>query len=535
MDDAEYTSNEGELLSIPIVNAGDTVTFSISNDTGTEQEVPEDTTLKTYSLYEFSGSNFNGTGSPLAVLSKRLKVNTNGSNNLTNASWELELQDSNVQFSYSSSYIGDPTDFTYGVTLDTIFVIDMLSTGFDFNGWNIKIDSDVQSYNSTSYWTILPPYIKFNHIKYTEPVELPYISSSQAAKNVVKFVPVSDDSTYNPFTNTGGTNNITYVDQREKSISDFVNTPVSTPYEVYVEGNTYTISYCLGLQTESHDPIPLTNPSTLNPLFSGPANELLDISASSSVFWTNTPGPNNSSVLMNFRQPTLSDLYTSYEHTGVNPVQPNILINIGSFFYPALTAYLNLPVGDGVRTNLYTYEVNKNETGNDFDDIYGTYDITVYKYIPVGISDWNDYNVTNPASSTSKKLILTYNERYYYQKSIPMPLGNGDNVNDYTEKVKSNMPLNDIEWTLDEDYDGTQDSVIIQYLSKNAKTEIPTAFFTLPSNLVNSNGDSLNLKGVLVNQQPLFTILNKIGYPNMTINNNGTVTTSSVTLTITPA
>lgn len=519
LDDSKYSSNEGELLSIPIVNSGDTVTIEISNGSGTVQPVPEPTTLKTFSLYQFSGSNFNNTGAPLTIRSYRLKVNSTEYDELTSSDWTIELQDSSVKIYYNSNYIGDPTSFTYSVLLDTVDVNTMKDTGFDFYGWNVIIDDSITTYSSTSYWTIIPPYIKFNHIKYMGSIGLPYTSSTQAVNNVIKYVPVSDSSTYNPFSNTSQINNITYVDQRERYISDFVNYAVSTPYEVYVEGNTYTISYCLGLQEEDYNPVVYTQ------LFSGPANELLSISASSSSFWTNAPVANNSGVLMNFLQPTLSQLYTSAVLTGESPVPPNILVNIGSFFYPELTEYLNLPVGDGVRTNLYTHEVEKLETNNDYDDTYANFKITVYKYNPIGISDWNDYNITNPpTSNTSKQLVLTYNERYYYQKTVSFPLGDENNVNDYITLIKEEMPLGTISWTYDEDYDGTTDNVIIKYLSKKAKTDIPLQFFTL---LPSTN----NARGVLVNQESIFSIIGKIGYPNMSINNNGTVTTTSVTFT----
>lgn len=526
LDDAKYTSNEGELLSIPIVNAGDTVTFEISNGiSGTPQTVPDPTTLSEYLLYTFSGSNFNDTGSPLSIRSYRLKVNSTVYDDLTSADWTIELQDSSVKIYYNSNFIGDPTSFTYTDLLETVDVNSMKVTGYDFYGWNVIIDNNITTYSSTSYWTIIPPYIKFNHIKYMETISLPYTSSTQEVNNIVNYLSVSDSYTYNPFSNTSQTNNITYVDNREKSISDYVNTPVSTPYEVYVQGNTYTISYCLGLQTESYDPTPLTNPSTYNPLFSGPANELLDISASSSSFWTNAPVANNSGALMNFLQPTLSQLYTTTELTGDSPVPPNILVNIGSFFYPALTEYLNLPVGDGVKTNLYTHEVEQLETGNDYDDIYAQFKITVYKYIPVGISDWNDYNVTSPpTSNTSKQLVLTYNQRYYYEKTVSIPLGTENNVNNYITMIQEEMPLDTISWTLDEDYVDTEDNVVIKYLSMYSKKDISAKFFTLPAT-------SNNAKGVLINQESLFSVIGKIGYPVASINNNGTITTTSVTFT----
>jgi hypothetical protein len=517
LDDSVYTSNDGELLSIPIVNAGDTVTFIISNPNGNQQTIPDATTLKTRTLYTFSGSNFDETDGPLAIRSYRLKVNSSEYNNLTSGEWILELLDANVKVYYSSDYLGNPTGLTYGtypeVTASVSYV--MKDQGITLNGWNIKIDDTVSSGSATSYWSMLPPYLKFNQIKYVGTVTLPYAPSSQSANEIVQYLPVSSGDIYNPFSSTSNRNNITYEDLRDKSVSSYINNANTTPYQICVEGNTYTISYCLGLQSGSNYPV-----SALPyPLFSGPANRLMDVNASDSIFWKNTSLSNNSAVKMNFLQPTISQIYTSAELTGESSVDPNILVQFGTFFYSAGTEYLNLPTGDGVKTYLYTHVVEKSETGDDYDDIYANYKITIYRYIPVNLSDWNN-------QPPSKQITLGYSTRDYYEHDVSIALGSGTTVKDYLTEIRSSMPMDNIDWTADTSYNNsdTTDYVTVKFLSQNAKTEIPALLWTVST----ANNNS---KAVIVNQAPLFNILNKIGYSSMAIFNNGVVNTSALSLT----
>lgn len=515
LDDSVYTSN---VLSIPIVNAGDTVTFSIVNPNGTAQTVPSASTLKTRILYTFSGANFDSTGSPLVIRSYRLKVNSSESSTLSSGDWNIELLDAMVKVYYSSDYLGSPAGLTYGSEpIETALVTTVMKgVGITINGWNVKIDDEVSSTSSTSYWSMLPPYLKFNQINYAGSVTLPYTAGSLAMS--VQYLPVSSTDIYNPFSSTSQINNITYEDWREKSVSDYINDANTTPYEIYVEGNTYTINYCLGLQSGSNSPAPLTNPSTLNPLFSGPANRLMDVSSTdSSIFWENSSSSSNSVVLMNFLQPSISQIYTSAQLTGESPIAPNILVQFGTFFYSDSTQYLNLPTGDGVKTYLYTHLVEKSESSDN--DIYANYKITVYKYTPVNLSDWNN-------QPPSKQITLGYSTRQYYEHNVSIALGEGTTVKEYLTEIRSSMPMNTISWTADTTYNNssTTDYVTVKFLSQNAKTEIPALLWTVST--ANNNA-----KAVIVNQAPLFNILNKIGYSSMAIFNNGIVNTSALSLT----
>jgi hypothetical protein len=325
---------------------------------------------------------------------------------------------------------------------------------------------------------------------------------------------VSDTNTYNPFSSTTELSNIEYKDLRSKSVSAYKTAANTTPYKICVEGNTYTISYCLGLQSGTNVPVSVL----ANPLFSGAANRLLNIvSGSSVIFWTNSSSSNNSVVKMNFLQPTISQIYTHSELTGETDVAPNILVQFGTFFYSAGTQYLNLPTGDGVKTYVYTHAVEKLESNSN--DIYADYKFTLYKYIPVNLSDWNN-------QPPSKQITLGYSTRYYFEHTVSIPLGTGTTVKNYFEEIRGSISSMNISWTADTTYNNsnTTDYLTVKFLSQNSKTEIPALLWTVSTTNNNS-------KGVIVNQAPLYNILDKMGYSSMTIYNNGVVNTSGLSLT----
>jgi hypothetical protein len=516
LDDEVYTD---DALSIPIVNAGDAVTFTIVNPNGSSQTVPAATTLKTRTLYTFSAANFNSTGSPLVIRSYRLKVNSSEFDTLTTGEWTLELKDAIVKVYYSNIYLGNPTGLTYGtVPIANESVSNVINgNGITINGWNIKIDPTISSGSATCYWAMLPPYLKFSQTVYAGSVVLPYTPGASGAPAIqVSYEPVSVSNIYNPFSSSTQINNITYTDLRNNAVSDYINNANTNPYEICVEGNTYTISYCLGLQSGSNFPVSVL----ANPLFSGAANRLLNVASGSSViFWTDTSLSNNSAVKMNFLQPTISEIYSAAQLTGETDLLPNILVQFGTFFYSAGTQYLNLPTGDGVKTYLYTRVVTPSESEDN--DTVATYTITIYKYIPVNLSDWNN-------QPPSKQIILAYGNREYYEHIVSIPLGTGTTVKDYLTEIRGSMPINSIIWTTDTAYNNSvaTEYITVKFLSQNAKREIPALLWTVST----ANNNS---KGVIVNQAPLFNILNKIGYSSMAIYNNGTVNTS--TLSLTPA
>ena len=509
-----YTSNA---LSVPIVNAGDDVTFAIVNPDGDTQIVPSSSSLKSSELYTFSGSNYNATEEPLVIRSYRLKVKSTEYSTLETGEWTLELLDASVKVYYSSAYLGNPTGLSYdSEPIETVSVLFAMNDGgITINGWNIKIDNTVSSGSSISYWSMLPPYLKFSQTVYAGSVVLPYTPGAAGAPAIeVSYEPVSDSNTYNPFSSTSEINNITYEDLREKSVSDYINNANTTPYKICVEGNTYTISYCLGLKSGSNAPSSVLT----NPLFSGPANRLMNVAAGSSIFWTNSSLSNNSAVKMSFLQPSISQIFTSAQLTGQTSVGPNIFVQFGTFFYSAGTPqYLNLPTGDGVKTYLYTHVVEKSESNNN--DIYADYKITVYKYTPVNLSDWNN-------QPPSKQITLGYSTREYCEHTVSIPLGTGTTVNNYFAQIRSSISNMVISWTADTTYNNsdTTDYVTVKFLSQNAKRDIPALLWTVSTATNNS-------KGVIVNQAPLFNILNKIGYSSMAIYNNGVVNTSGLSLT----
>jgi hypothetical protein len=218
---------------------------------------------------------------------------------------------------------------------------------------------------------------------------------------------------------------------------------------------------------------------------------------------------------MNFLQPTISEIYTAAELTGETDVAPNILVQFGTFFYSAGTQYLNLPTGDGVKTYLYTYDVEKLESTDN--DTVAEYNFTLYKYIPVNLSDWNN-------QPPSKQITLGYSTRFKFEHNVSIPLGTGTTVKNYFEEIRGSISSMNISWTADTSYTNTTDYVTVKFLSQKSKTEIPALLWTVST----TNNTS---KGVIVNQAPLYNILDKMGYSSMAIYNNGIVNTSGLSLT----
>ncbi len=81
--------------SFPIYTKGDVVDFTIVNPNvavGSYRSTPSSTTLKSFVLDTFGGSNYNSTGASLSINSYILNIKTQNTNNLfdnTNSDWSV--------------------------------------------------------------------------------------------------------------------------------------------------------------------------------------------------------------------------------------------------------------------------------------------------------------------------------------------------------------------------------------------------------------------------------------------------------------
>jgi len=491
-----------------IYNAGDAVTFNQSS-------IPS-TTLKSQILHSFSNTTYDANGA-FSIKSERVKLNSTAYGSLTNASWNMVLNDADVNIYFSPDYLKNPATITFGEEgdeaelWDTITVNDLNTNGIVINGWKLETVNTL-SEASTCFWSFVRPYLEFSQVAYTDDVALPFELTS--VTSVVNYVAVSDDGVYNPFSSTANVNDITYNDFREKAISDYKNDASETTYTFNLTGNTYNISYAEGFSE---------SPGTYTSLFSGEINEILS-TGEGSGFWindtaTSAANTNSSKVfaVINFSQPTISE-----NETGVIPSTPaNILVKI-CLLYPPSTNSFDLETGNGVRTYLYTHDVTTTESSDP--NTVLDYTINAYRYNPVNTSI-NDFN-NSPAS---KQIQIAYTSRDKLTVTGSVPIPSGTDVSDFNTVVKSRLSsvLNSsaLTWTPDTGYNTTpaQVNVKVSFLSQNAKRDIPAALWSVST----AEGYS---KAVIVNQRSLLSILNKIGIPVGGFSSSGNVNCPSVIL-----
>ena len=200
---------------------GDNVSFTIVNPNAEEgssyREAPGDTTLKTFVLDTFTGSNYDGTGNSLSINSYRLKINTSNSSNLfsdTSASWSVEIASRTVVLYKNDCYLGNPEKLdTNDVYLEpdypkwenvhpdeTYQFIDVVNNGISIGPLTIYKNAS-SSVPSISFFVIVPPFLEFMKV-ISNTKTLPYTFAESDLKT--SYLPIADtvdsEQTYNPFT-----------------------------------------------------------------------------------------------------------------------------------------------------------------------------------------------------------------------------------------------------------------------------------------------------------------------------------------------
>jgi len=475
--DFKYTMlASNDVTTYPIYSKGETVTIRITNPSAKPAYSSViSSTLKTFKLYEFSGTNnlYSPGGGKLTLYSSRLKfisdvVSGSWYDNLTAVkTWSLELVDSSLKIYRLPNTIGNPYNHKYNGNTETDLLVgpngwnssietetltfEKLAIGYNFaNGaYNIRRRSDASAGQSISFFVIAKPMMKFKcvyAIANDFPSAIPYALTdtlyANASRQKTYYLSVSNStSTYNPFaesmvyytienteithTNTPAyINNITFVESRPgnnpyKNYNNYTTSPVSTIYGITVEGSKATITLKSDLLANSSSSVVLSTILDNKPLNRG--SEYSNATTSGIV--------NGSGYSVSLVQTTTYGspyLYTASQILGSSLA--NIKFTIPTFFVDSTTIKLDLPVGPGTVVNMYTRNIIKESN---------VYKVVLYKYdsfsnVAPNSLDWNNYGADDKASVTvkfqsrSKKVLTvpTRAMRYDYVETMDDLLNN---------------------------------------------------------------------------------------------------------------
>jgi len=523
----------------PVFVIGDNVTINIVNPNYEGfSPVTINTSLANYELYSFSGTNFDSTGGPLRIASSRLKLRNSDLDN-NSASYTLFLDSSTINLYFSEKYLGNPADYG-NWSSETLLFSDKYEQwlqsnegGYGFGTGNGN-NSFMQIFRlpntpviaSNSYFVVSPAYFKFYQTgNFVQETDMPYSPSVNASANVVlRYLPIDnyENVNYTPFAsntyqyitgeyvtvdiNSVNTNNVAFeYEGQTKKIYDYIDSPVSSKYEIVVNGNYYTIDVYLGLKN---------SPAALyiSTIFEDVANNLLLLPETSTtpgdLHWVSSNN-NNSGVTVSYLQPlitsssnglTLSDVFAD---PNVENISDNIRFEVNSFFLQvdSNTSRLNVPILQGVNVSMFTKAINVDNSGN--------MSINVYKYSPVA---------NNVSKSTQVTTMFYYTRQV---KSIPIP---GIEVQDSVVPDFRNMvnslsftSVSAIAWEDDNAFNDTDVIVFasVVNLTKLAISAIEPLIFACETNGIK--------KITLVNKQPLLKIVNKVGMPILEIDANGII------------
>jgi hypothetical protein len=548
----ESMLSSSETRSFQIYTKGDTVSFTIVNPnaTGTYNTAPANSTLKTFSLYTFSGSDFDGTGSPLSINSYRLKIKTNTFNH-TSSSWAVQLDAKRVAIYKNSNYLGNPenldTNNAYNApdsskwtntSTDTYTFNDLIGDGITVNGWTIKTTSIANNYNpSISFFVIMPPYLMFK-IASSDTLSLPYTYSA-STNHATSYLPISDTTagknTYNPFAATKTysyialtngvssrtivfdqsiTNNVTFVQQSAITLSDYSTSArsVSSQYFV-VEANLLTMTLNNGLKGQSG---PL-----ISTLFNNlPANRLMYCANDAAHFYMDSLLSSKSGIVMKLLQPEGSntpypDLSTSQTFTTASgqTINANITLQIDNFFTLPSKAVssstndfkLDLPTGSGVKSQLYTREIINNNTTGDVT-------VFVYRYDSSTNVDYSDYSPQKTSVSITylsrNYKTITLNKaqwQTYFASIVPSATAYADAYNQFIRAGVAS--INNVDWVLDDSWTTPDEptSVFTSLIAFN-----PTIMNQMAPQIFSTTFDG-KAKAVYVSKYPIMSVVNKIG------------------------
>ena len=468
----ESMLSSADTRSFTIYTKGDTVSFTIVNPnaTGTWNKAPGSSTLKTFSLYTFSGSNFNGTGKPLSINSYRLKIKTSNTSNLfthTSAAWSVQLDAKKVVIYKNNSYLGNPenldTNNAYvapdstkwiNTSVITYTYDNLIGDGITVNGWTIKTTTTANNYNpSISFFVIIPPYLTFkiassdtlllpytysasdNKISYlpiaSNVIVTPAIAAIPATENspAIAAIPATTKNSYNPFAATrtysyiattnsissvvitfdqSKTNNVTFVQTSPIVLSNYSSSGRSIASQYFVvEANLLTMKLNSGLKGQS-GPLIATLFNNL------PANRLIYCVNGASHFYMDLLLNNKSGIVMKLLQPETNSQYTDLSTSQVFTTDPsqiinaNITLQIDNFF--TLPSKAITSSANDFKLDLPTGSGVKSQLYTREiinDSVTGDVTVVVYRYDSRNNVDYSDY--------TPQKLAISieYITRYY--------------------------------------------------------------------------------------------------------------------------
>jgi hypothetical protein len=541
-----------DTASFTIYTKGDTVDFTIVNpnvEVGSYyRPAPSSTTLKSFVLDTFGGSNFNNTNSTLSINSRRLKIKTANTVNPfenTSAAWSLELKSKSIKIYKNSSYLGNPVNIDTNdaylapssnwddvtpdkITTQTTNYYDFINTGITVNGWTFKQSSNPNNYPSISFYIIAPPYYIFSMIQ-SENKELPCLDSTTGLRSI--YLPVVN-KVYNPFTTTNTSNNVTFTNTTTDTVSlaSFTTTTTtSSKFHFVVEAPKLTVKLLVGLKEQGFIQSIIT-------LFdNSPANRLIyNIQASKPYFYKVSLVNSNSGITMKIFQPQNAntpypDLTTAQIYSTQRGIDYNAVIKIDSFFnYTTSPFALDLPTGAGNKVYMYTRELSVNSDGDHV--------VTVYRYVPINNVDYN--NVALDGTPTLNSISAQYFSRQKKEFTLPMSefktfiSTNGTElktafetwVKDYATNSSTVFSTSPHTWSSATAIpSGTYGSVFFSLVcpSQQAMSKIPPKFFSVATN-------QSPCKAVYVTKPPLLSAFNNFGVPTFTVSGWGGVKSASV-------
>jgi hypothetical protein len=522
--------DEDDQTSFPIYVLGDNVVINVVNpNVCTFSPINLNLTLKQYSLFSFSGSNFASTNGPLNINSSRLKIRRSDFQNSV-AVYELNLYSGISNLYMNSCYLGNPANLDNEDLVATSYNnswgsqvasynYSQLLNGINRNSLYLQRQRDTNIFPSISFFVQAPPYIYVNQ-RYNNVYEsMPYSVLSNLSNNVKSYVPVTgtQNVAYNPFAPSttydyidGGsftvtfdnvkTNNITVNQYVSREAPSYYNDPHNYKRYFFVEGNNITIDLNLGLKTDS-------NTSLITTLISEtPANRLLNFTNNTSIFSLYQASDYNSGVTMKLYQPpggTYSNMST-VDTSGVF----NALFQIENFFFTNLNSVqFNLPTEAGQSIYLYT-------TNTVFDNA-GNASINVYKYVPS-----SSFNYNQNVALKRAVYVFLYGSRLKQTFQLPQLTVQQNHITTWYDILNSiNPSIVTNNWTPDNTFTGPASLSLVNY-TVNAAGNVPVRLFNSPAN------GTYNV--TFVSNQPVLTIYNKNGTPKFQICSNGTLVTPFV-------
>lgn len=554
-----------DVTTFDVVTIGDDVSFSITNTTYTSGPipVPDSSSLRSYLLYEFSGSNFNQTEGPLKINSARLKLENTEYTEET-LHYDLKLLPAFAYLYFTPLYLGNPATYSWPestIIYNGIYDDWVLSKnggyGFGTNNdaslnFQFSRVENAPADDTVSYFVSVPPYYKFNIISSKTNITLPYNVINDSVNLQTRYLPVdSTDNTYYPFSGTRSngryetsnpvgvpdieqgtssipntytyfngdvvtipstnneTNNCKIKQLKVKKLKDYVLSENSAVRSFVVTSDYLKLSLFYGLYGAT---VPLQT------LFNGVASDLLFIGQDSTPyadFSLNLVSidASGTAVTLSFTQPlpilqgstiSLSDIYTN---TSGLITPDNIFFQISTFFINT-RMQLHLPILQGISVNYYTASLKMNQVGSTYNA-----SIVIHKYIPVSTH-------TDSSQSAFHRPVkqIIYNRRQSKTINLP-PYSVGTNAVTTFPNIISMLSANTINQT------GWSSIETLQNLVSVSTVELITNDKGTLNALIFGCDQNGQTKATLVNKAPFFQVTSKIGLPVVKMLADGTLIT----------